>query len=141
MLEKIKKVVEAVGLIPAVLAYFSKLPQWFQPSPFYEPLIEYVAAGVAVVMCVLTAVFFRNVPPERWAPAWAQRMLLAVFIVFLLALAAGAAYVWVVRTYPESSTAVDIAQIALWAAFFGLVSIVLTAAACLFKGPRRQEAH
>jgi hypothetical protein len=132
VLDTIKKFVEALGLIPTILGYFNLTPQWFRPSPFFEPLIEYIAAFVALVVFVITVVFSKGVPPTIWR-AERNRYFVAVFLAFVGSLATGALYVWLVRSYPQASTGLDILQMGLWAAFFGLASFVFTALACLFK--------
>jgi hypothetical protein len=136
MIDRIKKIIEVVGLVPAIVGFFKITPQWFRPSPSVEPEIEYAAAFVAFVTFVGTLVYLqRSGGPARWTPEVTKRHMKEACVGVIASLLIAGIYMWFVRTYPHAGVGLDLLQMGLWASFFALASFFLTAFACIFKAP------
>jgi hypothetical protein len=133
MIAAIKKVIEVAGLVPTIVGFFTLTPQWFRPTRFLEPAIEYAAAFVSFAVFIATIAYLKK--PEAWSPEATRRHLIEAFAGVAGAIIAGGAYTWFVRAFPQAGIGLDILQIALWASFFGCTSFFLTAFACVFKAP------
>ncbi len=136
MIDRIKKIIELVGLVPAIVGFFTVTPRWFRPSPYLEPDIEYAAAFVAFVTFLGTLVYLeRSGGPARWTAKVTNRHMKEAFVGVIGSLLIAGIYTWFVRTHPHAGMGLDLLQMALWASFFGLASFFFTAVACIFKAP------
>ena len=136
MIDRIKKIVEVLGLVPTIVGFFKLTPQWFRPSPHLEPDIEYAAAFAAFVTFLATLAYLeRSGGPARWTPDVTDRHWKKAIVGVIASLLVAGTYIWVVRTYPHAGVGLDLLQKALWAFFFGLASFYFTAFACIFKAP------
>ena len=131
-----KDVAELIGTLPAIVAYFKPLPTWFRPSDSLEPNVTLAAVGFSVACCIATWVLFSFVDDP--ANTWTKERKLTIFrrasAMLVIAVVDMIVYVSVVRLYPYPGVAVDLIQILLWAAFFGLISIALTIFVVFQKG-------
>jgi hypothetical protein len=135
VVDRIKSVVEFVGLLPAVAGVLKWTPRWFVPSPFYEPDILYLAGGLSVVAFLGAYVYFVKVrgPITAWSRPDKNSHFKKACGAFALAAAVATAYFVVVRVQPHSSIGLDLVQQGSWAAFFACSTVGLTALACIWK--------
>jgi len=136
VVDRIKKIVELLGLIPTILGFFAVTPQFFRPTPYLEPDIDYAAAAAAFVVFLGTLGYLeRSGGPTKWRPENTKRHMKQAVVTAIASLLIAGIYVWFVRTFPHAGTGLDLIQMALWACFFGLASFYITAFACIYKAP------
>ena len=123
-----KDVGEAVGFAPAIVAYLKPLPAWFKPTDFLEPNVTVAAVGLSAVTCIATWIFFGAVddPVKDWPKDKRVAVFKLAMIMLVAALIDMIAYVLVAELYPYPNVILNLVQLILWAAFFGLLSLALT---------------
>lgn len=134
MASDLKTLVQIIGLIPAVLAWFKKTPDIFTPSPALEPEIQWAAVIGSVVTFIYMLVHLKVTrgPTSGWDAATRKRRGVQALVVIGLAAVSAAAYYALVRMYPYSSTIADLLQIALWSAPFMALTYSFTVLACIW---------
>jgi hypothetical protein len=136
-----KQGIELIGLVPTVVGYFKITPQWFTPSPFYQPDILYCAAGTPFVTYLVMLAYLHRVgtPIEQWKRKDRERHFIGALAALVLGTISGIVYVYVVRNYPHSSFAVDVVQFVTWSGVFVAATCAFTAIACIWKAPKTAD--
>lgn len=136
-----KQGMELIGLVPTVVGYFKFTPQWFTPSAFYQPDILYCAAGASFVTYLVTLAYLHRVstPIEQWKKKDRIRHFIEALGALVLGAISSIVYVYVVRTYPNSSFAVDVVQFLTWSGVFVAATFAFTAIACMWKAPKTAD--
>ena len=143
MVSDLKALIQVIGLIPAVLAWFKQTPEFFAPSPAREPAIQWAAALASIFTFVYMLVHLRATrgPLSSWDDATRKRRGLQALVALGLVVLTAIAYYLLVGYFPYSSRIVNVLQIALWSAPFALLTYALTVLACIWiSAPRKAES-
>ena len=134
MVSDLKALIQIIGLIPAVLAWFKKTPDFFAPSPAREPAIQWTAAIVSVITFIYMLVHLRATrgPLSSWDADTRKRRGLQALVAIGLAGASAAVYYLLIVYFPYSNKVVNVFQITLWSAPFAFLTYAFTVLACVW---------